>query len=560
MDDIQNKTRTVLLQVAKRLRESPLLHDLASEIEQLCGRVEEVCVVAVVGQVKAGKSTLINAFLGKNLAKVGTTETTATINKFCYGDPDPSRPVRCHWRNGKITTEDRAFLDSLQGVDIETLRRADGIRFLEYLLPESFLKQVTLVDTPGIDAVAEEHETRIAEFMNMDGKLRQRHHEETQQIGSEADAVIYLIRTVAKANDQKFLEEFGEVTGGNANAFNAVGVISQIDLTAETLEARHRLSQRIARQLKGNLNTVIPVSAGTHIALNQLAEGDGTAMQRLIETARRMPPDAIEILLGDERLFREHELDDHVPPAAERREFRAEFNWPWSVFTTVIRAASNPNSSKADIAEHLADISGFDQLNKVLKNFFERGNILRCYRIISDSRKAINKIRFVHLPQLRKRNNENKARLDKFLAFIKAAKGNVRVAKELEGFVLSQLSDSASEASIEQLRLELSEELNDLFYELEEYNADFKALQQLEDAVAFFSAADLEELRPLLGLYGISDEKRLSSDKEDAMYVRQRQLAWRQVETETPIGSARRAIANRASTRYGLILDRMSKR
>src|SRR5215216_4747816 len=101
-------------------------------MERLAKQVHQPCVVAVVGRVKVGKSTFVNALLRQDLAKVGTTETTATINYFTYGKPDPDRPVRCHWGSGKITDETQGFLDSLQGNDLETLRRADGIDHLEY--------------------------------------------------------------------------------------------------------------------------------------------------------------------------------------------------------------------------------------------------------------------------------------------------------------------------------------------------------------------------------------------------------------------------------------------
>jgi hypothetical protein len=96
------------------------------------------------------------------LAQVGTTETTATINYFRYGNPNPAKPVRCHWRNGAVTEEDKAFLDGLQGNDEATLRRADGIAHLECLLPNPKLQAFTLVDTPGTSAVVDEHQNCTA--------------------------------------------------------------------------------------------------------------------------------------------------------------------------------------------------------------------------------------------------------------------------------------------------------------------------------------------------------------------------------------------------------------
>ena len=175
MSDIQENLTAILRRTAERLRGAGLPVELAERIERLAKQVHQPCVVAVVGRVKVGKSTVVNALLGEDLAKVGTTETTATINYFTYGNPDPNLPVRCHWRSGKVTDESRAFLDGLQGNDLETLRRADGIDHLEYFLPNPLLKQITLVDTPGTGAVVEEHQDRTAEFMQLNSQLRNRH-------------------------------------------------------------------------------------------------------------------------------------------------------------------------------------------------------------------------------------------------------------------------------------------------------------------------------------------------------------------------------------------------
>jgi hypothetical protein len=214
VSDVRENLAGILRRAAGRLREAGLPAEVSGRMEALAGQVHEPCVVAVVGRVKVGKSTFVNALLGEDLAKVGTTETTATINYFAYGQPDPERPVRCHWRGGKVTDESKAFLDGLQGNDLETLRRADGVDHLEYFLPNPILKQITLVDTPGTGAVVDEHQDRTAEFMQLNDQLRARHDEDTRRLGDTADAVIYLVGHVAKASDGAFLQEFARTTGG----------------------------------------------------------------------------------------------------------------------------------------------------------------------------------------------------------------------------------------------------------------------------------------------------------------------------------------------------------
>jgi hypothetical protein len=173
MSDLIKPLIVTLTQGATTLREARLPGEIAAALERLAGQVDQPCVLAVVGRMKAGKSTFINALLGEDVAKTGVTETTATINRIQYGTPaNPERPVRCYWRGGRYEDVSRAFLDSLQGNTVEVLRQAGGIEYLEYLLPNPYLREVTLVDTPGTAAVVDEHQNRTAEFLNLQRQLR----------------------------------------------------------------------------------------------------------------------------------------------------------------------------------------------------------------------------------------------------------------------------------------------------------------------------------------------------------------------------------------------------
>src|ERR1700722_5140288 len=134
------KLARVLERAAAALREARLPGSCAESLERLAGQLDQPCVVAVVGRMKAGKSTFINALLGEDVAKVGAAETTATVNYLKHGVPDdPERPVRCYFRGGGFQDVDKAFLDGLQGNDLDTLRRAEGISHLEYRLRNPYL-------------------------------------------------------------------------------------------------------------------------------------------------------------------------------------------------------------------------------------------------------------------------------------------------------------------------------------------------------------------------------------------------------------------------------------
>ncbi len=85
---------------------------------------------------------------------------------------------------------------------------------------------------------------------------------------------------------------------------------------------------------------------------------------------------------------------------------------------------------------------------------------------------------------------------------------------------------------------------------------DVEVLRELEGEDHGFSKSELEELRPLLGLYGSDIEKRLPPGKwADIEYIGKRQQYWQIERSEAPHGTARYAAADRAYKRYGLILD-----
>jgi len=522
-------------------------------------------VVAVVGQVKVGKSTFVNALLGGNLAKVGTTETTATINYFTHGNPpDAAKPVRCHWRGGKQTWEERAFLDGLQGNDMETLRRAEGVDRLEYFLEHGFLEEVTLVDTPGTNAVVEEHQDVTADFMKLRDQLRERHHDDTERLGREADAVIYLIGAVAMTTDEKFLEEFSKTTDGRSSALNAVGVMSRIETQPKVLAQRHELARDIAGQLKNELNAVIPVGSGVHRALEGLLADDRAGLRTLVDTVRRIPSHRLEMLLIKDTIFFKQEFDD-CPVSAEERlalfEELPEDIRRWPIFATLVRAAAEPETDLDEVEARLREISNFDDLEQILdKHFIERGHILRCFRIVDDARRVLSKIKYDHLQEGRESIGKERDRLNRFIGLIRQAGGDAATIRELEAFVYEHLDVQARARELEKLHGELDTKISGLYWELEHHNADFEALQKLEEPGHKFSDEELAELQPLLGLRGGEVDRRLQSGNTNPDFALGRMLYWRRKAELAPFGSARRFVAERAYARYGIIYEQLNER
>ncbi len=550
MQDIQKNIVALLHRTAEQLRDARLPEELATQLEACAEQVYQPCMVAVVGQVKAGKSSFINALLGLELAKVGTTETTATINQFRYGHIDSTNFIRCVWRGGQEDYVDLDFINSLQGNDIETLRRADGIDHLEYYLLNPYLEQVILVDTPGTGAVVEEHQKRTAEFINLEQQLRERHHSETHQIGSKADAVIYLISSTARETDRAFLEAFQQVTQGQSRAFNAIGVMAKIDLYPDVMTRRKELAEKIASQLQGSLNTVVPVSSGIQRTIDRLLAQDRKGLRQLVQAMRRIPAERLEKFLDNEDFYLELTPDMYPIALDERKELLADS--PWTVFTTIARLAANTALEEETLIQHVQALAGFDQLKEVLEqHFLQRSQLLRCYRVMHDAHQVLKTIRYQLLPALRSRDRQERAQQARFLAFIRQAQGDPDTARELEELVQERLSGQGEQVA--SLLTQLERDFANTFAQLEQYNIDFEALHQILDHSDVFTLAELDELRALLGLYGLELNKRLPSNKDSLEQILARQIYWREI-YEQDENAIRRDVAQQVVSRYGFIL------
>ncbi len=102
---------------------------LAESIQQ----VDDFFLLVVVGEFNAGKSAFINALLGADILKEGVTPTTTQVNILRYGEK-----------------EKREVIDKQLHV---------------LTAPVDFLTEISIVDTPGTNAVIREHEAITLNFV-----------------------------------------------------------------------------------------------------------------------------------------------------------------------------------------------------------------------------------------------------------------------------------------------------------------------------------------------------------------------------------------------------------
>jgi len=126
------------------------------------------CVLGVVGKVKAGKTSLINALIGYDLLPVATD--VATAKAFLIKNaPQPSFYVVYANSNRKeISQTELAAYGSQEKIDEEGSQDLDQVvAYIEVNVPMPFLQEGTaLLDLPGIGSMYPHHTEVTKSFMN----------------------------------------------------------------------------------------------------------------------------------------------------------------------------------------------------------------------------------------------------------------------------------------------------------------------------------------------------------------------------------------------------------
>lgn len=196
----------ILERLVTELRASPRLAEFAERLDEQRRGFDEPPLVAVMGEYSVGKSTFINALLGKRLLPTGDGVTTGTITILRYGEQERMRAV---FKDGRVV--EREGLASVAEFVQETGAggaAANLPRHVDVFLRADVLRTISIVDSPGLNAPFAGHK------------------EITKGYLARADAIVWLfnVENAGKSSEADFLALLAN------HRRKAVAVINQIDL------------------------------------------------------------------------------------------------------------------------------------------------------------------------------------------------------------------------------------------------------------------------------------------------------------------------------------------
>ncbi|HVU51762.1 MAG TPA: dynamin family protein, partial [Polyangia bacterium] len=347
---------------------TPALLALAPAAGRALEAFDRPLLVAVMGEFNAGKSSVVNALVGEEVAPTGVTPTTATVNVLRHGEASGARVVYHDGTTRELGAASVSpFLRELSDA------QAAAVRVVEIFHPLEALRRVEIVDTPGLNSIRPEHE-RVARGFLVD-----------------ADALVWVfaIGQAAKASEKEALAL------AHAAGKHVLGVLNKVDGASE--DDVRAVMRHVLGGVGSLVEEIVPFSATRALAARRAGALDDAArtlesalerrffgharahkratalaaLQRFVAAARAAtpPPDAPAFAARRAAL---DTLDERLRGALahERVALRARIDEAYRVAAFEVRDFVRPRAWP--FGEHRADSADVSFLVELLEDAVER--------------------------------------------------------------------------------------------------------------------------------------------------------------------------------------------
>lgn len=351
--------------------------DVFHELERIGWCLNQPIRIALAGTLKAGKSTLVNALVGEDIAPTDATEATRIVTWFRHG---PTPKVTANHYGGR-----RSNVSIIRGHDAHS---STGLSFdfggldptdvadLDVEWPAAELIDATIIDTPGTSSLSRDVSERTLRLLVPDDGV------------PRVDAVVFLLRTL-NAPDIALLKQIGKLVGGASGALGVIGVASRADeIGAGRIDAMLSAKDVAARfttemDKTGICQAVVPVSGLLALTARTLRQAEFVALEKLAGV------DAAELnkaMLSVDRFVRE---DSALPVDAAIRAALLDRFGMFGVRISIAVLRSGVSDSVA-LADELLERSGLVALRDVIdQQFAQRSELLKAHTALLSLRRFV---------------------------------------------------------------------------------------------------------------------------------------------------------------------------
>ncbi|MBK1784651.1 dynamin family protein [Prauserella cavernicola] len=336
--------------------------------------------VAVAGRIKSGKSTLVNALIGRRVAPTDIGECTRLVTRFQYGTVDRIEVVFTDGRKQVLPFAPDGMIPAELGVDI------DEVSHVEAYLTNAVLQGMTVIDTPGLGSLDAASVSRTEQLLGAatasdggdgidgDDAGSDELDDTSRNAVAGAEAVLYVVTQGVRADDQQALAAFTAATASReAGPVNAIAVLNKADtITPESVEgsggdvwlAASMLAEKQAATLKPRVADVLPVIGlvAESAESGQFTSADADALGRLAN----LDDDILEMMLISADMFTSWECD---VPAGVRVRLLEKLDL-FGIRQGVEAVRADPEITAGTLRRRLLDASGLAAVRARLSTVF----------------------------------------------------------------------------------------------------------------------------------------------------------------------------------------------
>lgn len=288
----------------------------AAGFREVLRRLSAPLQVAVAGRIKSGKSTLVNALIGRRVAPTDVGECTRLVTRFQYGTVDRVEVIFNDGRKQVLPFDAGGMIPSTLDLDF------DQVSHIEAYLTNAVLRDLTVIDTPGLGSLDAASVARTEQLLGAAKPAEAATGDDTDDTDGTGDdlddtsrnavagaeAVLYVVTQGVRADDQQALAAFTAATASReAGPVNAIAVLNKADTIApesvtgadgDVWKAASLLAEKQALTLRPRVADVLPVigllaetaesggfTSADADALKQLAQLDDATWETMLVSA-----------------------------------------------------------------------------------------------------------------------------------------------------------------------------------------------------------------------------------------------------------------------------------
>jgi len=228
-DDAEDIINSINVLRSEKLFDKIMGNDFSRKLKDHCSLIKKRLYgtfnIVIVGDFKRGKSTLINAIIGEDVAPTSVTPETVTINKFSFSETPSAEAIL---KNGKRASLSYTELNR-NAIEKIAEQLPSEIDFIDIKSNAEILRDISIVDTPGIGDLLKAFDQQVADYL------------------VSADALIYVIssRSPLSVPEQVFIS-----SAILPQSFSEIFAVVNMADTLETTENINKIDILITEKIK----------------------------------------------------------------------------------------------------------------------------------------------------------------------------------------------------------------------------------------------------------------------------------------------------------------------